>query len=94
MIIAIDGSAASGKGTLAKRLAEHFAYARLDTGLLYRAVGLAVLRAGEDPYDPEAAGGAPTQTYQFVVTNLVGRADRRTWRSQTTRDARRRANPT
>lgn len=58
MIIAIDGSAASGKGTLAKRLAEHFDYARLDTGLLYRAVGLTVLRAGEDPYDPDAAGRA------------------------------------
>jgi CMP/dCMP kinase len=42
MIIAIDGPAASGKGTLGKRLAEHYGFAHLDTGLLYRAVGLAV----------------------------------------------------
>ena len=38
MIIAIDGPAASGKGTLGKRLAEHYGFAHLDTGLLYRAV--------------------------------------------------------
>ena len=55
MIIAIDGPAASGKGTLAKRLAEHFGFAHLDTGKLYRAVGLAVLQAGEDPEDTVAA---------------------------------------
>jgi len=58
MIIAIDGSAASGKGTLARRLAEHFDLAYLDTGRLYRAVGLKLLRAGEDPDDPEAAAQA------------------------------------
>lgn len=51
MIIAIDGPAASGKGTLARRLAGHFGYAHLDSGKLYRAVGLAVLRAGGDPED-------------------------------------------
>ncbi len=45
-IIAIDGPAASGKGTLARRLAKHFNYAYLDTGALYRAVGLEVKRAG------------------------------------------------
>jgi cytidylate kinase len=39
MIIAIDGPAAAGKGTLARRLAAHFDFAFLDTGLLYRAVG-------------------------------------------------------
>ena len=55
MIIAIDGPAASGKGTLAKRLAQHFGFAHLDTGKLYRAVGLAVLQAGEDPEDTVAA---------------------------------------
>ena len=55
MIIAVDGPAASGKGTLARRLAEHFGYAYLDTGALYRAVGLAVLRAGGDPSDAGAA---------------------------------------
>ena len=58
MIVAIDGPAASGKGTLAKRIAEHFGLAYLDTGLLYRAVGLAVLDAGHDPADPEPAAAA------------------------------------
>lgn len=42
-VIAIDGTAASGKGTLARRLAEHFGYAYLDTGLLYRAIGYLTL---------------------------------------------------
>ncbi len=55
MIIAIDGPAAAGKGTLARRLAEHFGFAYLDTGSLYRAVGLAVLRAGKSPTDVVAA---------------------------------------
>lgn len=54
-IIAIDGPAAAGKGTLARRLAEEMGYAYLDTGGLYRAVGLIVLRAGDDPANPEAA---------------------------------------
>jgi cytidylate kinase len=49
MILAVDGPAASGKGTLAQRLAGHFGLPYLETGLLYRAVGLAVLRAGGDP---------------------------------------------
>ena len=49
MIIAIDGSASSGKGTLAKRLAKHFGLSHLDTGALYRAVGLQLLNAGYDP---------------------------------------------
>ncbi|MET0867891.1 MAG: (d)CMP kinase, partial [Pseudorhodoplanes sp.] len=43
MIIAIDGPAASGKGTLAKRLAAHYGFKHLDSGLLYRGVGKAVL---------------------------------------------------
>lgn len=46
MIIAIDGSAASGKGTLAKRVAAEFGYDYLDTGALYRAVALSLLNAG------------------------------------------------
>lgn len=55
MIIAVDGPVAAGKGTLARRLAEEFDLAYLDTGSLYRAVGLAVLRAGGDPADDAAA---------------------------------------
>ena len=53
-VIAIDGTAASGKGTLALRIAAAYGFDHLDTGLLYRAVGLAVLRAGDDPDDPIA----------------------------------------
>lgn len=55
MIIAVDGPAASGKGTLARRLARHLGLPYLDTGLLYRGVGLAVLRAGGSPEDEAAA---------------------------------------
>ncbi|MBI3438678.1 MAG: (d)CMP kinase [Proteobacteria bacterium] len=55
MIIAVDGPTASGKGTIAKRLAEHYGLKRLDTGSLYRAVGLAVLDAGGNPTDEQAA---------------------------------------
>lgn len=58
MIIAIDGPAAAGKGTLARRLAAHFGLAFLDTGKLYRGVGLRVLRAGQDPADPAFAEAA------------------------------------
>ena len=55
MIIAIDGPAAAGKGTLARRLAKHFDLAYLDTGLIYRAVAKKVLDAGADPEDAAAA---------------------------------------
>ena len=58
MIIAVDGPTASGKGTVAKALAEHYGLKRLDTGSLYRAVGLAVLDAGGDPSDARAAVAA------------------------------------
>ena len=58
MIVAIDGPAASGKGTLARALAARFGLAHLDTGLLYRAVAARVLRAGGDPRDAEAAAAA------------------------------------
>lgn len=58
MIIAIDGPAAAGKGTLARRLAGELGFDYLDTGLLYRAVGMAVVRAGSDPADPVAAEAA------------------------------------
>jgi cytidylate kinase len=58
MIIAIDGPAAAGKGTLARRLARHYGLAFLDTGSLYRAVALKVLEAGGDPADEGQAGAA------------------------------------
>ena len=58
MIVAIDGPAAAGKGTLARRLATHFDLAFLDTGSLYRAVGAKVLREGKSPDDHAAAAAA------------------------------------
>jgi CMP/dCMP kinase len=59
LVIAVDGPAASGKGTLARRLAAHYGLHHLDTGLLYRAVGL---RAQRDGMDPVAAAEALTLT--------------------------------
>ena len=55
LVVAIDGPAAAGKGELTRRLARHFNLARLDTGLLYRAVGWAVLQDKLDPADEGAA---------------------------------------
>lgn len=55
LVIAIDGPAAAGKGTLARRLAAHFGLPHLDTGLLYRAVARRLLDAGADPADGAAA---------------------------------------
>ena len=54
-IIAIDGPAAAGKGPLARRIAQALGFAHLDTGSLYRVVGLAALRRNEDPSDPDVA---------------------------------------
>jgi CMP/dCMP kinase len=58
MIIAIDGPAASGKGTLGSRLAQHYGLRHLDTGLLYRAVAKAVIDGGKRPSDQAAAVAA------------------------------------
>jgi cytidylate kinase len=58
VVIAIDGPAASGKGTLARRIADRMSYAWLDTGLLYRAAGADALNAGGDPGDPADAEAA------------------------------------
>jgi cytidylate kinase len=55
MIVAIDGPAASGKGTLGKMIAAHYGLAHLDTGKLYRAVARDMLESGVDPADVEAA---------------------------------------
>jgi cytidylate kinase len=55
MIIAVDGPAASGKGTIARALAAHYGLPHLDTGLLYRAVGVSVARRGGNPDDPDDA---------------------------------------
>src|SRR5271169_6379561 len=61
MIIAIDGPAASGKGTLAKRLAAHYGLRHLDTGLLYRAVAHRLIVAGH-PLSDRARAAAAAKT--------------------------------
>jgi CMP/dCMP kinase len=58
MIIAVDGTLASGKGTVARGIARTFGLAHLDTGALYRAVAVELLKAGADPGDTEAAADA------------------------------------
>src|SRR5260370_18471856 len=77
MIIAIDGPAASGKGTLGKRLARHYGYRHLDTGVIYRAVAKALMDAGADltnetlavsaalELDPEKFGNPAPKTQIF-----------------------------
>ncbi len=72
-VIAIDGPAAAGKGTLARRLAAGFSLPYLDTGLLYRAVGRRVLDAGADPSDAAAAEAAARALRQADL----GRSDLR-----------------
>ena len=79
MIVAIDGPAASGKGTIARRLAASFGLPHLDTGLLYRAVGAAVLSAGGDPADDGVALAAcdfadAALDDPALATEAVGRA--------------------
>lgn len=67
MIIAVDGPAASGKGTIARALAAHYGLPHLDTGLLYRAVGVACARAGGDPDNPSDALAACAFPDDFLV---------------------------
>lgn len=75
MIVAIDGPAAAGKGTLARRLAKELGLAYLDTGLLYRAVGFAVLAEGADPEDPTAAVQAAKALKPEALSNPDLRTD-------------------
>lgn len=76
MIVAIDGPAAAGKGTLARRLAAHLGFAYLDTGALYRAVAYAVLEAGGDPSDAAAATRAAESLDHGLLSNPELRTDR------------------
>ncbi len=76
MIIAIDGPAASGKGTLARRLAKHYDLPHLDTGLLYRATAASLLDADRDLHDVDAAVAAARglSLTEFDESQLRGRA--------------------
>ena len=76
VVIAIDGPAAAGKGTLARRLAAHKGYAYLDTGAIYRAVALKVLTANADPANPEAAVKAAKSLQITDLDNPELRTDR------------------
>ena len=83
LVIAIDGPASAGKGTLARRLAEALGLRHLDTGLLYRATGRRVLDAGGDPADPVAAESAALALHpeDLARSDLRGPAAARASRS-------------
>src|SRR5881398_3212397 len=79
IVIAVDGTAASGKGTLAKKLAAHFHFAHLDSGALYRLTALAVIEAKGDPTNAyDALRGAQTIDLTLagpsIRTDVIGRA--------------------
>ncbi|MFM2044065.1 MAG: cytidylate kinase [Pseudomonadota bacterium] len=77
-VIAIDGPAASGKGTLARRVAAALGFAHLDTGALYRAVGLGLLRAGLDPAMTEAAAAEARALTPAILADRLADPDLRT----------------
>jgi cytidylate kinase len=80
IVIAVDGTAACGKGTLARRLARHYGFAHLDSGALYRLVGLSVLEAGGEPSrEADAVRGAAAIDLTragdpAIRTEIVGKA--------------------
>lgn len=80
IVIAVDGTAASGKGTLAKKLAQHFGFPHLDSGALYRLTALEVLEAGGDPAnEADAVTAAKAVEYArstdpAIRTDAVGAA--------------------
>jgi len=65
VVIAVDGPAASGKGTISRKLAQAFGFAYLDTGALYRSVAVLALEVGVDPQDEARVAG--------LVANIAGR---------------------
>ena len=80
IVIAVDGTAASGKGTLAKKLAAHFGFAHLDSGALYRLTAFSVLeRKGDPKNETDALRGAQTIDFNLagdprIRTDIVGQA--------------------
>ena len=77
--VAIDGPAGAGKSTLARRLAADFGYIYVDTGAMFRTIGLYALRAGKDPKDNEAVNALlPNATVKiFLTASPEARATRR-----------------
>ena len=74
LVIAVDGPAASGKGTVAAWLGQAYGLPVLDTGLLSRAVGVAASRAGVDPDDPQAAAAIAGQIDLLALDDPAFRA--------------------
>jgi cytidylate kinase len=74
-VVAVDGPAGSGKGTLARRLAEHFGLAHLDTGALYRATALLVLDEAGDPTDVITAEAAARRVEPQLLSDPRLRGD-------------------
>ena len=77
-IIAIDGPAASGKGTVSRRLAEHLNFAHMDTGALYRAVGYIALQNNDDPSDETCAIAAAQQLANTFTPTMLDNPELRT----------------
>ena len=75
LVIAIDGPAASGKGTLSRRIAEHYGLAHLDTGALYRAVAYQVMKNAQDPSDKSAAVEAANNLDADILHSVELRTD-------------------
>ncbi len=75
IVITVDGPSAAGKGTLARRLAAHFGFEFLDTGALYRGVGLSVLGQGLDPADEKAATAAAKALKAEILSDPALRAE-------------------
>lgn len=71
VVIAVDGTSASGKGTLAKKIADRLGYAYLDTGALYRAVALATLEVGGDPSNEADVMPALDMVKKYLTPELL-----------------------
>jgi len=76
--IAVDGPSASGKGTLARRLAEQFHLFYLDTGSVYRAVAKHIIDLGGNPDDPESAVSAANYVRDHLTWEMIDNPDPRT----------------
>ena len=77
VVVTVDGPAAAGKGTLARRLASALGYAYLDTGILYRIVGMKVLRSGARTDDTKTACDAARSLTPADISRLSGHSELR-----------------